>query len=123
MLFAYTSAVQSFYAFLHWERLRRDLDLEELRERLPRLRGRREKRLPRVLADSVVDALCRVAQTLPHWQDFQAELLRLRDLALLECLRTSGMRVSEAVGLRREDSSLEEHLRGRPALRPATGDA
>ncbi len=108
MLFTYTSAIQSFFASLHRERLRRDLVLEELRERLRRLRGRREKRLPQVPADSVVDALCRAAQAIPHSADAQAELIRLRDLALLECLRTNGMRVSEAVGIRREDFSLEE---------------
>ncbi len=73
MLFTYTSALQSFFAFLHRERLRRDLDLEELRERLRRLRGRREKRLPRVPADSVVDALCRAAQALPRSTHAQVE--------------------------------------------------
>ncbi len=45
---------------------------------------------------------------LPHSQGSQAQLIRRRDLAVPWCLRTSGTRVSEAVGLRREDLSLEE---------------
>jgi integrase/recombinase XerC len=108
MLFTYTSAVRSFYAYLHREALHPDLDLEALRERLRKLRGKREKRLPRVPTDSVVEGLCRAAQARPVSPDANAELIRLRDIALLESLRSSGMRVSEAVALRREAISFEE---------------
>jgi site-specific recombinase XerD len=118
MIFTYTSAVRSFYAYLHREELHADLDMEALRERLKKLRGKREKRLPRVPTDSVVDQLCRAARGRPPNPDANAELIRLRDIALLESLRSSGMRVSEAVALRREAVSFEERsavVRGKGA--------
>ena len=118
MIFTYTSAVRSFYAYLHREELHPDLDMESLRERLKKIRGKREKRLPRVPTDSVVDALCRAAHGRPPSAEANAELIRLRDIALLECLRSSGMRVSEAVALRREAISFEERsavVRGKGA--------
>jgi len=108
MLFTYTSAVRSFFAYLHREELHPDLDMEALRERLRKLRGKREKRLPRVPTDSVVDQLCRAAHGRQPTGDANAELIRLRDVALLEALRSSGMRVSEAVALRREGISFED---------------
>ncbi len=117
-LLTYTSALQSFYAFLHREGLRPDLDLEALRERLRKVRGRREKRLPRVPDDGVVEALCQAARSTPSGNGRQAELVRLRDIALLECLRSSGLRVFEAVSLNREHFDLEERsaiVRGKGA--------
>jgi len=100
-IFTYTAAIQSFYAYLHREGLRADLDLEGLRHRLARLRGRRDRTLPRVPDDQVIESLCRVARAVSPTTDVGAELGRLRDIALLECLRSSGMRVSEAVALKR----------------------
>lgn len=102
-VFTYTSALQSFYAFLYREGLRPDLDLEALRQRMKRLRGRRDRPIPRVPGDDVVEALLRVAAAVRPSGNPQAELIRLRDVAILECLRSSGLRVSEAVSLKRED--------------------
>jgi hypothetical protein len=56
----------------------------------------------------VVEALCRVAGSLSPTDDPRAELIRRRDVALLECLRSSGLRVSEAVSLRREHFNLAD---------------
>ena len=107
-VFTYTAALQSFYSFLYREGLRPDLDLESLRQRLKKLRGRRTKAIPRVPSDDVVEALLRVAAMASPNPNPQSELLRLRDVALLECLRSSGLRVSEAVSLKREDFDFVE---------------
>ena len=107
-IFTYTAAIQSFYAFLHREGIGSGLDLEALRQRLKKLRGRRDRALPRVPDDRVIDDLCRVAYAVPASPVRSAELIRQRDIALLECLRSSGMRVSEAVALKREDLSIND---------------
>jgi site-specific recombinase XerD len=101
--FTYTAAIQSFYSFIYREGLRSDLDLEALRQRLKKLRGRRIKSIPRVPGDDVVEELLRVASMKVEDPGPSSELIRLRDIALLETLRSSGLRVSEAVSLKRDD--------------------
>jgi site-specific recombinase XerD len=56
----------------------------------------------------VVEVLCRVAGSLSPTDDPRAELIRLRDVALLECLRSSGLQDSEAVSLCREHFNLAD---------------
>lgn len=107
-VFTYTAAIQSFYAYLHREGLHAGLDLEGLRHRLAKLRGRRDRILPRVPDDQVIESLCQVARAVSPTAGDAAELGRLRDIALLECLRSSGMRVSEAVALKREQIGLND---------------
>lgn len=96
------AGVVGFYAYLGRERLRPDLPLEALRLRLAALRGRRGRRLPRVPSDDVVDRLLAAARAhRPAGHGARAELMRLRNVALVETMRSAGLRVSEVCGLPR----------------------
>jgi integrase/recombinase XerD len=98
----YVAALASFYGHLVREGRRPDLELAAMRLRLRPLLGRRPARLPRVPADRVLDAL--VAAAAAHRPAGpRGELVRLRNVAVLEALRSSGLRVSELVRLRRLD--------------------
>jgi site-specific recombinase XerD len=99
----YTTAVTRLYAYLVRERHRSDLPLETIRVRLAQLRGKRPRRLPRVPTDDVMARLLAAARAVPAAAAGPAELIRLRDIAIVETLRGSGLRVSEAVSLRRGD--------------------
>lgn len=107
---ALISAVSTFYAFLVREAIRPDLPLVTLRMRLTVLRGRKPQRLPRVPADDVVDRLAAAAATYrPRNQSAaRSGLIRLRNIAIVETLRGSGLRVSEVCGLRRGDLATDE---------------
>jgi integrase/recombinase XerC len=109
-LATYTTAVTRFYAFLVREDIRPDLPLARMQLRLTALKGKKPKPLPRVPTDSVVEAIVRAARAVPGTPTDPAhERIRLRNIALVEALRGSGMRVSEAVGLRRGDLDREHH--------------
>ncbi len=99
----YTTAVARLYAFLVRERHRSDLPLETIRLRVAQLRGKRPKKLPRVPTDDVMERVLQAAHGVPPARSRAGELIRLRDVALVETLRGSGLRVSEAVSLRRGD--------------------
>ncbi|HEV8639232.1 MAG TPA: site-specific integrase [Chloroflexota bacterium] len=104
----YATAVARFYAFLVRERLRPDLELELMRLRLGALRGKRVRGLPRVPADGVVEQLVEIARTAPPGDTRATECIRLRNLAIVETLRGSGLRVSELVSLKRGDLDREQ---------------
>ncbi|MBI2402885.1 MAG: tyrosine recombinase XerC [Gemmatimonadetes bacterium] len=90
------SALRTFYRFLSG---RRGLEVNPARGvRLPRL----EKRLPAFLDRSQVEELFRFAETLAQSGEFQG----VRDLALLETLYATGMRLSELAGLNLADVDL-----------------
>lgn len=103
----YASAVMRFYAFLVREELRSDLPIERIQLRLTQLRGKRPKRLPRVPTDELVERILDAARAVPRADTTAGELIRLRNVALVETLRGSGMRVSELVSLRRGDLDRE----------------
>lgn len=105
----YSSAVLTFYHWLVRERYRPDLDLRALDDRLAALRGRKGKRLVKVPTDATIDAVVGLAHSrLPDATE-QASPIGCRDVAIVECLRGSGLRVSELVGLRRGDLILQDH--------------
>jgi site-specific recombinase XerD len=104
----YATAVARFYAFLVRERWRPDLELELMRLRLAALRGKRVRGLSRVPADGVVERLVAVARAAPPGKTHAAECIRLRNLAVVETLRGSGLRVSELVSLKRGDLDREQ---------------
>jgi site-specific recombinase XerD len=99
----YATAATGFYAFLVREQLRPDLQLELMRLRLRALRGKRHKTLPRVPPDEVVERLVQAAHRVPPADTAAGERMRLRNVAIVETLRGSGLRVSELVSLKRGD--------------------
>jgi integrase/recombinase XerC len=103
----YATAVTRLYAWLVREDIRPDLPLEKTQLRLQQLRGKRPKRLPKVPADELVARIIAVARGVPPAESKVGELIRLRNVALVETLRGSGVRVSEAVSLRRGDLDVE----------------
>jgi site-specific recombinase XerD len=103
----YTTAVTRLYAWMVREDVRPDLELEKMKLRLQQLRGKRPKRLPKVPTDELVERLVAAARAVPPADSRPAELIRLRNVALVETLRGSGVRVSEAVSLRRGDLDVE----------------
>ena len=104
----YATAVTRFFAFLVREELRADLPIERIQLRLTQLRGKRPKRLPRVPTDDLVERILAAARAVPPADSRAAELIRLRNVALVETLRGSGLRVSELVALRRGDLDREQ---------------
>jgi site-specific recombinase XerD len=103
----YTTAVTRLYAWLVREDIRPDLEIEKMRLRLQQLRGKRPKRLPKVPTDDLVERVVAAARAVPPAASRGGELIRLRNVALVETLRGSGVRVSEAVSLRRGDLDVE----------------
>ena len=112
----YLTALTRFYRWLMLEdRASFSVaDYARLQERLMDVRGRRPPRpLPHLPAEDAVQALLQAAYAVPlpdkaHTpQGRRAALRRLRNIALLEVLRSTGARVGEVVGLRRGDLDYE----------------
>jgi site-specific recombinase XerD len=98
----YVSALSVFYGYLVREDLRPDLPLEKLRLRLRPLLSHRPAPLPRVPPDATVERLVAAARA-HDGQTKHGALPRLRNVALVETLLGSGLRVGELVALRRSD--------------------
>ncbi len=105
----YSSAVLGFYHWLERERYRPDLDLRALDSRRAALRGRRAKRLVKVPTDATIAAIVDLAHSRLPAATEQASPIDRRDVAIVECLRGSGVRVSELVGMRRRDLIAKDH--------------
>jgi len=83
-----------------------ELPAEEARRLVRELRaqrGRPSPPLPRLPREETLEALLQAARSRPLSRSRRKELIRLRDLALLLVLRSSGIRVGELVALRRGD--------------------
>jgi site-specific recombinase XerD len=76
---------------------------EQLRRRLQAVRGRvRQQQLPKVPPEEVVVRIVNSARRAPYDPDDESQRLRyLRNIAAVEMLRSSGMRVGELVSLQR----------------------
>jgi len=109
----YVTALLRFYSHLVMEGLigLSAEEHEQLRRRLRIIRGRaRSFRLPKVPPDQIVARIVATAYGAPHDVNDRRQYLRyLRNIAMVEMLRSSGMRVGELVSLRRQDLILEEH--------------
>jgi site-specific recombinase XerD len=107
----YTIALSRFYSYLVLESLL-PMPLEDfyqLQERIKAVRGRTpRRRLPKVPEEEIMARIIEAAHVAPTGKDEREELRRLRDIAIVEALRSSGMRVGELVALRRGDLNSEE---------------
>jgi integrase/recombinase XerC len=108
----YLTAISRFYRWLMLEGKASfaTADYARLQERLADVRGRRLPRpLPHVPAEDAVQALIEAAYAVPLPENpdtssgRRATLRRLRTIALVEALRSTGARVGEIVALRRGD--------------------
>ena len=112
-LSTYVTAILRFYSHLVLEGLI-DLSAEEheqLRHRLHTIRGRApSQRLPRVPPEQIVARIMSAARRAPYDADDRPQYLRhLRNIAVAEMLRSSGMRVGELVSLQRRALITQEH--------------
>ena len=84
-------------------------DMERMREAFRDIRRARHL-LPKLPPEEAVHALLDAARRVkPDPNKPRLELARLRNIAMLEALRSSGMRVGELVGLKRDDLDYRQH--------------
>lgn len=106
----YLSCVARFYRYLLRERMITldASDLERMRTAYHDYRSGTQRPLPKLPPDEVITALVTAARRIPPVPGNKAaqrrtELARLRNIAIVESLRSSGMRVGELVALKRGD--------------------
>jgi len=108
----YLSALARFYGYLLRERIVNlsAAEIERMREAYRQYRKGGGRRLPKLPPAEAIAALLSAARAVkPQPQRPRLELARLRNIAMLEALRASGMRVGELVTLKRDD--LDYHQR------------
>ena len=102
-LSSYMTALSQFAEYAHDEGLLLNGDYLKFKARLRRVRGQRQDRkIPDVPPEETFQALMEEARAERGSTPRQA-LMRLRNIALMETLRSTGCRVAEVVGLRRSD--------------------
>lgn len=108
----YLSSVSRFYAYL----LRHKFielsasDLETMRESFRLYRRGYSRPLPKLPPEEAIESLLEAAKAVkPHGKNPRLDLARLRNIAMLEALRSSGMRVGELVGLVRDNLDYRQH--------------
>ncbi len=108
----YLASISQFYSYLLRERLI-DLsasDLERMRDAFRKYRRGYSRPLPKLPPDQAVQALLAASRRVPPQpKKPRLELARLRNIAILEALRASGMRVGELVRLKRDDLDHRVH--------------
>ena len=111
-LHTYLAGISRFYTYLLRERLIEvsASDPIRLREGLHGFRHGYRQRLPKLPPEEAVTALLATARRVkPEPKKPRLELARLRNIAMIEALRASGMRVGELVGLKRDDLDYRQH--------------
>lgn len=107
----YLASIKRFFRYLLQYRLIEIsmADFEQMQEAFRSIR-RGKYTLPKVPSDDAVVALLDAArQVQPQPKRPRLELARLRNIAMLEALRSSGMRVGELVTLKRDDLEHRNH--------------
>ncbi len=102
----YLSGISSFYSYLLRERLVGfdAADIHRMKEAFKSYRGKTNRPLPKLPPEEAVSALLNAARCVkPNPKKPRLEQARLRNIAMLEALRSSGMRVGELVALKRDD--------------------
>lgn len=108
----YLAGVSSFCKYLLRERVI-DFsagDSERIRVAFHDSRRGYERPLPKLPPDDAVrDLLCAARSVKPMPKRPRLDLARLRNIAMLEALRSAGMRAGELVGLKRDDLDYRQH--------------
>ncbi|MCL4394649.1 MAG: tyrosine-type recombinase/integrase [Chloroflexi bacterium] len=108
----YLASASRFYSYLLRERIV-DVsasDMERMREAYRLYRRGFHRPLPKLPPEEAVRALLAAARRVKvQPRRPRLDLARLRDIAMLEALRSSGMRVGELVGLRRDNLDYRQH--------------
>lgn len=102
----YLAALSRFYAYLIREKLAPipGDEHERLKDAYRDFRRSSYQRLPRPAPEEAIEQLIQAARSVPpHPDNRRYELRRLRNIAILETLRCTGMRVGELAALRRGD--------------------
>jgi len=101
----YLATLSQFYAYLLREKIVElpASDIERMRDAFKKYRRGYSRRLPKLPPDEAITALLRAAHAQPAEKMPRLELARWRNIAMLEALRSSGMRVGELVTLKRDD--------------------
>lgn len=108
----YLASISQFYLYLLREKVI-DLsatDMERMRDAYAKYRRGYSRPLPKLPPEEAVTALIDAARRVrSEPKKPRLELARLRNIAMLEALRSSGMRVGELVGLKRDDLDYRQH--------------
>ncbi len=108
----YLSGISRFYAYILRERILSvsASDMERMREAYHQYRKGGSRPLPKLPPEEAVAILIATARRVkPEPKKLRLELARLRNIAMIEALRASGMRVGELVGLKRDDLDYRQH--------------
>ncbi|MBI5301161.1 MAG: tyrosine-type recombinase/integrase [Chloroflexi bacterium] len=108
----YLATLSQFYAYLLREKIVElpASDIERMRGAFKKYRRGYSRPLPKLPPDEAITAILRAARAMPKEDKKpRLELARLRNIAMLEALRASGMRVGELVTLKRDDLDYRTH--------------
>lgn len=108
----YLTCLSRFYVYLLSNKIINATasDMERLRETFKQYRKGFSRPLPKLPPDEAVVALLNAARSAKSDpKKPRLELARLRNIAMLEALRSSGMRVGELVTLKRDDLDYRLH--------------
>lgn len=108
----YLTTVSRFYSHMLSNKIL-DLSASELHrmsESFKQYRRGYERPLPKLPPDEAVRELVTAARAVkPISKNPRLDLARVRNIAMLEALRSAGMRVGELVGLKRDDLDYRQH--------------
>jgi site-specific recombinase XerD len=108
----YLTSISRLYAYLLREKIVNlsAAEMERMRDAYHQYRKGGGRPLPKLPPEEAIVALLAAARRVkPETKRPRLELARLRNIAMLEALRSSGMRVGELVGLKRDDLDYRNH--------------